>query len=78
MKELFNVREANSKKIVAGPFSDKQTAKLKRNELDPDALIEHDSGKRSRLFKFVVTKGKDHINFGVKYTKKTSSRKRKK
>lgn len=78
MKELFNVREANSKKIVAGPFGDKPTAKAKRNEMDPDALIEQNVGKRGAAFKYVVTKGKDHRFFGIKHTQRASTKRKKK
>lgn len=68
MKELFNIREAKSKRIVAGPFGDKVSAKAERNKLDPEALTESDFGKRGHAFSFVVTYGKDHIRFGSKQT----------
>lgn len=78
MKELFNVREAKSKKIVAGPFGDKQSAKTERNKLDPEALSEKDCGKRSQIFSFVITKGKDHRFFGIKHTQKVATKRKKK
>ena len=75
MKELFNVREAKSKKIVAGPFGDKMSAKEERNKLDPEALSKNDSG---RSFSFVVTYGKDHMRFGRKQTFTAPTRNKKK
>lgn len=79
MKQLFNVREANSKKIVAGPFENKTLAKIARNELDPDAPLEQDTGKRSAKFKYVVTKGRDHRFYGLKHkNNKVSGNKKKK
>jgi len=78
MKELFNVREANSKKVVAGPFGDKMSAKAKRNEMDTDALLEQNTGKRSAVFKFVITKGKDHRFFGIKHTQRAATKRKKK
>lgn len=78
MKELFNVREAKSKKVVAGPFGDKMSAKAERNRLNPEALNEQDLGKRSQAFSFVVTYGKGHDQFGRKHTKTASSKNKKK
>lgn len=78
MKELFNVREAKSKKIIAGPFGDKLSAKDERNKLDPEALTENDLGKRSQAFSFVVTYGKDHMRFGSKQTFTAPTRNKKK
>lgn len=80
MKRLFNVREANSKKIIAGPFENKTLAKMSRNEMDVDALLEQDTGKRSTKFKYVVTKGQDHRFYGLEHknNKVFESKKKKK
>lgn len=72
MKELFNVRKIDGNKIVAGPFETKKAAKAARNDLDPEV-----SGlpptERSNKFSFVVTFGKDHLNYGRKQRSQQSS-----
>lgn len=66
MLELFNVKQVHSSKIVAGPFHSKKEAKLARDELDPDVASMKNEEKSSH-YKFVVTKGKDHRDYGIKH-----------
>ena len=63
MSDIYSVLDTQTGKIEKAGFDKKQDAKAVRNELNK-AVNEKKKKDDPFIFRFVVTKGKDHPNFG--------------
>ena len=61
MSDIYSVLDTHTGKIEKAGFDKKQDAKAVRNELNKP---NKDKKEEKPSFRFVVTKGKDHPNFG--------------
>ena len=62
-KEVFVVKNSRTKKIIEGGFTDKKSAKIKRNELNKPLLEKYtktNKPKKDSMPPYIVKKGKDH------------------
>ena len=64
MSDIYSVLDTHTGKIEKAGFDKKQDAKAVRNELNKPKNDKKDKKEEKPSFRFVVTKGKDHPNFG--------------